>query len=225
MTGEGHAAEHRGDVDHVAGAAFLEVRQDFLDAVEHRFHVHAHHVVDVRIGELRRRQGDPLPRVVHPDIDVTEARDRLLDDPSHAGAIGDIGGDDERIRPAFAATARSSGSRRAASTTEAPSFAQSSASAAPMPLLAPVITMTLSRMTGPPVVRVSFRAPMRAATLYLRTMSSRGGSDNEIINAALLSAAARGRIAGRVPPQAGAVAGAGRDDGHGVLAGRRSGRW
>ena len=53
--GERDAAEHRRHVDDVARAALLEVRQHLLHPVERRLHVHAHHVVDVVVGELRRR--------------------------------------------------------------------------------------------------------------------------------------------------------------------------
>ncbi len=100
MHGVGNATELRRKIDHVAGAALLEMGQDLLDAVEHRLYVHANHLVDVFIGELRRLPRDALAGVVDPHVDVAEPLDRGVHHPADVIANRDVGDDGEHaVRP------------------------------------------------------------------------------------------------------------------------------
>ena len=78
----------------------LEMGQDLLDAVEHRLYVHANHLVDVFIGELRGLPGDALARIVDPHVDVAESLDRVVDNTANVIANRDVGDDSEHaVRP------------------------------------------------------------------------------------------------------------------------------
>ena len=98
LGGEREPREAGGDRDDVAALALAEVREHGLDAVEHRLDVDGHHVVDVGVGELGDHARDAAARVVDDHVELTEALERAIAEPLEIGALGDVGGNDERVR-------------------------------------------------------------------------------------------------------------------------------
>jgi hypothetical protein len=78
----------------VAAPPFLEIRDDRLDAVQHRADVDRHHLVDVLVGQFQHRPHDAAAGVVDPDVNAAECVERLVADPSDVSAARNVGDDD-----------------------------------------------------------------------------------------------------------------------------------
>jgi hypothetical protein len=125
------------------------VRDAVLAAREDRAQVHVDHPLPDVVGRLEdrrvRARGDA--GVVEEDVDAPEALGRLPVHPGDLLVVGDV--DPQRqVDPAA--------SSRSAPTTIAPSAANSSAVAAPIPPAAPVMTQTF------PSSRPAIRPPSRS---------------------------------------------------------------
>ena len=145
-------AGDRRDVDDVPGLLLLHVRQRRGDAVEHALDVDVDHPVPVVDLEALERRLRHQPGVVDHHVDAPVRLHGRVDQPLHLVAVGDVRRDGERLAAAAVNSSASDwrrSTRRAPSTTLAPSAESCRAVASPSPLLAPVMTTTFPRCYCP----------------------------------------------------------------------------
>ena len=135
----------RGQVDDRAPAGLLDRRHDVLGDEGRPHDVDVENVPPFLGGRLDAAE-DEDRRVVDEDVDRAEGAHGLGRHPRHARLVGNIGADEEGLAAGLLDPIGGIPSRRLVlarrSTTAAPSSANSSAVARPIPAPAPVITAT-----------------------------------------------------------------------------------
>ncbi len=136
--------EIEAEVDDRAAAGLADRRHDVLGDQRRPHHVDIEHLPPLVDGRVDAAE-DEDRRVVDQDVDRAKGRDRLGRHPRDARLVGDVRPDEQRpaagLLDAFGGV-RPVDSSRSAITTAAPSSANSSAVARPIPAPAPVITAT-----------------------------------------------------------------------------------
>ena len=77
------------------------MREYGLNAVDRRFEVDQHHLVDVVVSDFRRHPRNATTSIIEPHVDATKARHRCFEYAAHVIAFGNISDDDFDIGTAL----------------------------------------------------------------------------------------------------------------------------
>src|SRR5213078_2985524 len=122
---------------------------DGLHSIDYRLEDYRDYLVEIVFCQIHHRSSYASACIIDPDVHMTVFLQSKISQVLNLMPPGHVGPDDKGLRLACEATWFSSLSRLAASTRSWPFSPSRLAKAAPIPLLAPVITVTLPAMQIP----------------------------------------------------------------------------